>query len=300
MSGRPIIRPHLWFDTEARQAAEFYCALFPESAVEHLGVVRDTPSGDCDVVYFRLAGQPFMAISAGPAFRFTPAISFILNFDPGRDPQAQESLDATWAQLVEGGTVLMPLDAYPFSPRYGWVQDRFGLSWQLILSDSGGEPRPFITPSLLFTGAVCGKAEEAAALYREVFEGSKLGQLARYPAGMAPDREGTVMYMDFRLGDTWFAAMDSARGHAFGFSEALAFVIECTDQAQIDHYWSWLSAVPEAEACGWCKDRFGVSWLVVPAVMMEMLRSNDPAQVARVMHAMQGMKKIDLATIVRA
>jgi predicted 3-demethylubiquinone-9 3-methyltransferase (glyoxalase superfamily) len=205
MSGRPTIRPHLWFDTEARQAAEFYCALFPDSAVEHLGVVRDTPSGDCDVVYFRLAGQPFMAISAGPAFRFT---------------QAQESLDATWAQLVEGGTVLMPLDAYPFSPRYGWVQDRFGLSWQLILSDSGGEPRPFITPSLLFTGAVCGKAEEAAALYREVFEGSKLGQLARYPAGMTPDREGTVMYMDFRLGDTWFAAMDSARGHAFGFSGA--------------------------------------------------------------------------------
>jgi predicted 3-demethylubiquinone-9 3-methyltransferase (glyoxalase superfamily) len=300
MSGRPIIRPHLWFDTEARQAAEFYCALFPESAVEHLGVVRDTPSGDCDVVYFRLAGQPFMAISAGPAFRFTPAISFILNFDPGRDPQAQESLDATWAQLVEGGTVLMPLDAYPFSPRYGWVQDRFGLSWQLILSDPGGEPRPFITPSLLFTGAVCGKAEEAAALYREVFEGSKLGQLARYPAGMAPDREGTVMYMDFRLGDTWFAAMDSARGHAFGFNEALAFVIECTDQAQIDRYWSRLSAVPEAEACGWCKDRFGVSWLVVPAVMLELMRSDDPAKVARVMHAMQGMKKIDLATIVRA
>lgn len=300
MSARAMIRPHLWFDTEAREASAFYSAVFPGSAVEHVGVVRDTPSGDCDVVYFRLAGQPFMAISAGPAFRFTPAISFIVNFDPGRDPQAQQSLDATWAQLADGGSVLMPLGAYPFSPRYGWVQDRFGLSWQLILSDPAREPRPFITPSLLFTGEVCGKAEEAAAFYRGVFAGSVPGELARYPAGMAPDREGTVMYTDFRLGDSWFAAMDSARGHGFGFNEAVAFVIECADQAEIDRYWSHLSAVPEAEECGWCKDRYGVSWLVVPALMMEMLRSEDPELVKGVMQAMQGMKKIDMAGIVRA
>lgn len=300
MSARATIRPHLWFNTEAREATAFYCSVFPGSGVEHDGVVRDTPSGDCDVVYFRLAGQPFMAISAGPAFRFTPAISFIVNFDPGRDPQAQQSLDAAWAQLADGGAVLMPLGADPFSPRYGWVQDRFGLSWQLILSDPDRASRPFVTPSLLFTGDVCGKAEEAAEFYREVFEGSEPGELARYPAGMAPDREGTVMYTDFRLGDSWFAAMDSARGHGFGFNEAVAFVVECADQAEIDRYWSRLSAVPAAEDCGWCKDRYGVSWLVVPAVMLEMLRSDDPARVASVMRAMQGMKKIDMAAIVRA
>lgn len=300
MSARPAIRPHLWFDTEAKDAAAFYCSVFQGSAVEHVGVVRDTPSGDCDVVYFRLAGQPFMAISAGPAFQFTPAISFIVNFDPGRDPRARQSLDAAWARLADGGTALMPLGAYPFSPHYGWIQDRFGLSWQLILSDPNGESRPFITPSLLFAGEVCGKAEEAAAFYRDVFEGSAPGELARYPDGMAPDREGTVMYTDFRLGDTWFAAMDSARAQGFGFNEAVAFVVECAEQAAIDRYWSLLSAVPEAEDCGWCKDRYGVSWVIVPAVMMEWLRSDDTGRVASVMRAIQGMKKIDMAAIVRA
>ena len=126
-----------------------------------------------------------MAISAGPLFKFNPSVSFFVNFDPSRDPQAREHLDATWAKLSEGGQALMPLDAYPFSPRFGWVQDRYGVSWQLILTDPSGEPRPAIMPSLMFTGEVCGKAEEAGAFYRSVFDGSRAGRLVRYPEGMA-------------------------------------------------------------------------------------------------------------------
>lgn len=300
MSAHKTIVPHLWFDTQAREAAGFYCAVFADSAVEHVGQVRDTPSGDCDLVSFSLAGQPFMAISAGPHFRFTPAISFIVNYDPGRDPQAQQSLDRAWAELVEGGEVLMPLDAYPFSKRYGWVQDRFGLSWQLILSDPEREPRPFITPSLLFTGEVCGQAAEAAEFYRSVFEGSQAGDLVRCPAGAEPDREGTVMYTDFRVGDTWFAAMDSAHAHGFGFNEAISFVVKCETQAEIDQYWSLLSAVPEAEQCGWCKDQYGVSWQIVPAALDHMLRSDDAERVARVTRAFLQMKKFDVALLQRA
>ncbi|WP_407351208.1 VOC family protein [Luteimonas sp. R10] len=291
------ITPHLWFDRQAREAAGFYCSVFPDSRVESVTTLHDTPSGDCDVVSFSLCGQPFMAISAGPLFKFTPSVSFMVNFDPSRDPQARGHLDATWAALIEGGQALMPLDAYPFSPRYGWVQDRYGLSWQLILTDPAGEPRPAIVPSLLFTGEVCGKAEEAGAFYRSVFEGSRAGQLVRYPAGMAPDREGTVMFSDFRLDGTWFAAMDSARGRDFGFNEAISFMVHCRDQAEIDRYWGQLSAVPESEQCGWCKDRFGLSWQVTPVVLGEVMTSGDEKTVARVTQAFLDMKKLDVAAI---
>src|SRR5688500_15900760 len=128
------ITPHLWFDTQAREAADFYCSVFPDSRVTSVTTIHDTPSGDCDVVDFQLHGQPFMAISAGPLFKFNPSVSFIVNFDPSRANDAAGRLDRTWAALMDGGTALMPLGEYPFSKRYGWVQDRYGLSWQLILS----------------------------------------------------------------------------------------------------------------------------------------------------------------------
>lgn len=291
------IVPHLWYATEAVEAARLYTSIFPESRIEHVGQIRSTPSGDCDVVEFRLGGQPFQAISAGPLFRFNPSISLIVNFDPSRDPRARAHLDAAWAALSDGGEVLMPLDAYPFSEHYGWVQDRFGLSWQLLLSDPEGEPRPFIIPALLFTGERHGQAEAAGAFWRSVFAGSRAGQLVRYPSGMEPEREGTVMFSDFRLGDTWFAAMDSAQDHQFAFNGAISFLVLCRDQAEIDRYWAALSAEPEAEACGWCRDRFGVAWQIAPAALGSMLRSDDQARVDRVTQALLPMKKLDLATL---
>ena len=300
MSLAKPITPHLWFDTQAREAAGFYCSVFPDSRIGSVVQLRDTPSGDCDVVSFDLGGQPFMAISAGPLFKFNPSVSFMVNFDPGRDPQAREHLDALWAALGDGGKALMPLDAYPFSPRYGWVEDRFGLSWQLILTDPAGDPRPFIMPALMFTGDVCGQAEAAGTFYRSVFDDSQAGQLAPYPAGMTPNREGSVMFSDFRLGETWFVAMDNAYDHGFGFNEAVSFIVRCRDQAEIDRYWARLSSVPEAEQCGWCKDRFGLSWQITPLVLDEIMTSGDAATVDRVTRAFLPMRKLDVAGIEKA
>ena len=291
------ITPHLWFDTQAREAAGFYCSVFPDSKVESVIRLRDTPSGDCDAVSFALHGQPFMAISAGPMFKFNPSVSFFVNFDPARDPHAAARLDALWSKLIDGGQALMPLDAYPFSARFGWVQDRFGLSWQLILADAAAEPRPAIMPALMFTGEVCGKAEEAGAFYRSVFDDSRAGQQVRDPEGSSPDRPGTVMYSDFRLGDTWFAAMDSAHPHGFGFNEAISFMVHCRDQVEIDRYWAQLSSVPEAEQCGWCKDRYGLSWQITPVVLDELMTSGDKAIVDRVTRSFLDMKKLDVAAI---
>lgn len=154
------ITPHLWFDKEAVEAAEFYSSTFPDSKVTNVSSIKDTPSGDCDIVSFELLAQPFMAISAGPLFRFTPAISFLVRC------AAPEQVDALWSKLSEGGSQLMPLDSYPFSDRYGWTTDRYGLSWQ-VMHDTRGEIDQAIVPTLMFVGDVCGKAEEAADHYNE-------------------------------------------------------------------------------------------------------------------------------------
>jgi predicted 3-demethylubiquinone-9 3-methyltransferase (glyoxalase superfamily) len=291
------ITPHLWFDTQAKQAAEFYSEVFPDSQVTNVTTLRDTPSGDCDVVSFTVWGHELMAISAGPLFEINPSISFIVNVDPGSVADAAQTLDRVWAQLAEGGNVLMPLGEYPFSSRYGWVSDRFGVSWQLILTDPQGDRRPRIVPALMFTGAVCGKAAEATELYLSVFDDSERGQTVPYPEGSAPDEPGTTMFSDFRLADVWFAAMDSARDHGFGFNEAVSLMINCADQDEIDHYWERLSAVPEAEQCGWLKDRYGVSWQVVPADLGEMMARGTPEQIDRVTQAFLPMKKFDLAAL---
>lgn len=293
------IVPHLWFDNQARQAAEFYCGLFPDSKITQSVILRDTPSGDSELISFQLAGQPFMAISAGPLFKFNPSTSFILNFDPSKG-RSKEDLEALWEKLLPGGSVLMPLDQYPFAPLYGWIQDKYGLSWQLILSDPSSEERPFITPALLFVGEMCGKAEEAQEFYVSVFGNARRGEVMRYPADMEPEREGTLMYSEFMLEGQWFAAMDSAQEHKFAFNEAISFMVRCDSQEEIDHYWIKLSAHPQAEQCGWLKDQFGLSWQVVPAAMDAMMQDPDQGRVARVMQAILQMKKLELAELQRA
>ena len=291
------ITPHLWFDTQAKEAAEFYSEVFPDSQVTNVTTLHDTPSGDCDVVSFTVWEHDFMAISAGPLFEINPSISFIVNFDPDSVPDAAQALDRVWAQLADGGNELMPLGEYPFSKRYGWISDRYGVSWQLILSDTEGDPRPTIVPSLMFTGQVCGRAADAVEYYMSVFGDSERGQSVPYPEGSEPDEPGTTMFSDFRLADGWFAAMDSARDHGFGFNEAVSLMINCSDQEEIDHYWERLSAVPEAEQCGWLRDRFGVSWQVVPAALEEMMANGTREQIDRVTQAFLPMKKFDLAAL---
>ena len=294
------IMPHLWFDKEAREAAEFYTSLFPNSKITSVTTLHDTPSGDTDIVSFALADQTFMAISAGPLFKFNPSVSFFVNFDPSRDQNARENLDALWEGLSRDGTALMPLDKYPFSERYGWIQDKYGLTWQLILTNPEGEERPFIVPSLLFVGDVVGRAEEAINFYLSIFKNSKMGALVHYPAGQEPDKEGTVMFADFMLEGQWFAAMDSAHDHKFAFNEAISFLVRCDTQEEIDYYWDQLSAVPEAEQCGWLKDKFGVSWQISSRLLDEMMTGGTPEQIDRVTQAFLPMKKFDLAELQKA
>ena len=300
MAIKQKIVPHLWFDREAKEAADFYCSVFPNSSIKSISTLHNTPSGDCDVVSFTLWGYSFMSISAGPLFKFNPSVSFMVNFDPSQDTVARKRIDEVWDKLSAGGKVLMPLDKYPFSEHYGWIQDKYGLSWQLILTNPEGEVRPFIIPSLLFIKDVYGKAEEASDFYLSVFKNSKRGAIARYPAGMEPDKEGAIMFTDFMLEGQWFAAMDSAHEHDFAFNEAISLMVYCNDQSEIDYFWEKLSAVPSSEQCGWLKDKYGLSWQVVPIVMERMMQDQNPERLDRVTQAFLPMKKFDVAALQRA
>lgn len=294
------IVPHLWFDRQAREAVDAYVEAFApvgNSRVESTVVLSDTPSGDALGLVFTLAGHRFMAIDGGPQFHPNPSISFFVTLDPSRDPHAREHLDELWNVLSEDGSVLMELGEYPFSSHYGWVEDRHGVSWQLNLANPDGDERPVIVPSLLFTRERSGQALDARDFWMSVFEDSHVGLTALYPAGMEPEVQGTLMFGDFTLAGQWFAAADSALDHSFTFDEGVSLLVECEDQAEIDRLWEALSAVPAAEQCGWLKDRFGVSWQIVPAEMSVMMETGTPDQVARLTQAFLPMHKIDLAVL---
>lgn len=279
------IIPNLWFDG-AKEAVEFYVNLFPNSRItrtdyypnsveEGLAEFQLPLAGKELSLEFELDGMTFVAINAAPEFIFNPSVSLMVNFDPSRDDQAEAHLDALWAALSDGGEVLMPLQEYPYSKKYGWVKDRYGLTWQLILTNPEGEPRPSIIPSFMFSKDVVDRAEEAGQFYASVFEDARIGTVARYSEQTGPAKEGSVMFSEFQLAGQWFAAMDSAVEQNFTFNEAFSFQINCKDQAEIDYFWDKLSTVPEAEVCGWCKDQFGVSWQIVPENMADLMAKPD-------------------------
>jgi predicted 3-demethylubiquinone-9 3-methyltransferase (glyoxalase superfamily) len=295
MKNREKITPHLWYDREAKEAAKLYTTAFggKDSRIKNTTTIHDTPSGSADIVTIDLLSQEFTLLNAGPLFKFNPSVSFLVAC------KTKGEVEVFWDRLAKGGTALMELGSYPFSDKYGWLQDRYGLSWQLM-ADSSGQARQRITPSLLFTGPVCGRAEEAIRFYASVFRNSSVGDIMRYQKGEEPDREGTVKFASFTLEGQHFAAMDSAHQHGFAFNEAISLMIHCDTQVEIDYYWDKLSAVPEAEQCGWLKDRFGLSWQVVPNAMDEMLAKGDKKALARVTQAFLPMKKFDLAELQRA
>ena len=153
---------------------------------------------------------------------------------------------------------------------------------------------------VMFVGEVCGKAEEAINFWASLFPESKVGTILRYGKGEQPDQEGTVKYAEFSLFGQQFRTIDSAYEHAFSFNEAISFIVHCDTQEEIDRYWEALSAVPEAEACGWLKDKFGLSWQIVPTTMDEMMSSGSKEQIARVTEAFLKMKKFDLEILMQA
>ena len=150
-----------------------------------------------------------------------------------------------------------------------------------------------ITPFLWYDT----QAEEAAKFYVSIFPNARLGAAARYgEAGPGP--AGSVMTVQFELEGLSFTALNA--GPMFKFTEAVSFVVHCQNQAEVDHFWDKLSAGGQVQQCGWLKDKFGLSWQIVPDRLIELATGKDPAKVKRVMGAMMQMVKLDIAALERA
>ncbi|MGW9627165.1 VOC family protein [Microbacterium sp. NPDC055521] len=294
------IIPNLWFAGDAGDAGEFYSSTLPMTSAnvamrypDELPDFQKGLEGQPVVVDLDVAGFRITMINSDDTFRPTPSISFMLNFDPllfdGDADAARAELDRTWAALSDGGQALMPLGEYPFSPYYGWVQDRYGVSWQLMLTGPGGGARPFVMVQVMFSGDAQNQAREAVDFYLSLFDDTAFGTVAEYPEATGTAAAGSVMFGEFRIGEQWFSFTDSNVRHEFGFTPGVSLEIRCADQAEIDHFWDALSAVPDAEQCGWLVDRYGVSWQVVPENMGELLAKPGAYQ------RMPDMKKLVIA-----
>lgn len=286
------ITPFLWFDHQAEEAVGLYTSIFDNSrimdTVRH-GEAGSGPAGTVMTVAFQLDGQAFTALNGGPQFSFTPAISFFVSCE------TEAEIDALFETMSAGGMTLMPLQKYPFSEKFAWINDRYGVSWQLNLASS----RQKITPFLMFVGAQHGKAEEAMNLYVSLFPNSSIGHVDRYGAG-EEEPEGTVKHAKFAIDGQEFMAIDSHWEHEFTFTEAISFVVNCETQEEVDALWEKLSAGGEKGVCGWLKDRYGVSWQIIPTRLGELLTDPDPEKAQSVTEAMLQMTKIDIRALEKA
>jgi predicted 3-demethylubiquinone-9 3-methyltransferase (glyoxalase superfamily) len=297
MGPNPII-PCVWLDDQAEAAAAFYTRTFPGGRVlatsrypEQVDNPSRRPRGSVLTIELELAGQRFTLLNGGPLFTINPSVSFFLHVETPAEA------DRYYAALAEGGQALMALDAYPWSERYAWVQDRFGVSWQVMAgrrSPSGAT----IAPCFMFAGKQHGRAEEAMSTWAGIFNGGRLLGLERYAPGEGP--VGTVKHGRFSLAGLELVAMDSHLAHGITFNEGLSLQVMCEDQATLDRYWEALGAGGSHGPCGWLKDRFGFSWQVVPSRIADWMASDDTAANTRGFAAMLKMKKLDIAALERA
>ncbi|MBI1949289.1 MAG: VOC family protein [Deltaproteobacteria bacterium] len=290
--------PCIWFDDQAGKAAADYIRIFPDTRVvnssrypEHAENPSHRPPGSVLTVELVLAGQRFTLLNAGPIFKVNPSISFFVNVDTAAEA------DRIFGALLDGGEALMPIDRYPWGERYGWVKDKYGVTWQVM---AGRRPPSgaTIVPCLMFVGKQHRRAEEAMRFLTGIFPGGRIESIERYGPGEGP--EDTVKHGRFTLDGQTLVAMDSHGDHRFTFNEGLSLQVMCDGQAEVDRYWDALSEGGEPGQCGWLKDRFGISWQVTPKELVTWMLSTDLQKRDRAFAALLNMTKLDVEELRRA
>lgn len=273
------VYPSVWCNNNAREMADFYVSVFPETKISDENPI---------VVMIEISGQRLMLLNGGDMFRPNPSISLMYL------TTSQEEVEVMYSKLIPGGKAMMPLGQYPFSPKYGWVEDRYGVSWQLY-TGKGEHIIQKLVPTLMFTGKNNGKAEEAVGFYTSLFPRSQPRGMMRY-TGAEGEVAGNIQHGEFIIKDYLLMLMDSSGPHEYGFTEGVSLTVLCDTQDEIDRYWSSLiSGGGEESMCGWLKDRYGVSWQIVPSVL-DRLMSKSP----RVMEELPKMKKLDIRKLTEA
>ncbi len=238
-----------------------------------------------------------MFLNAGPQFEKNASISFMILCN------TEEVVQKYWDQISLNGTVLMDLGEYPWSKKYGWVRDQFGVTWQINLSDEKSDQK--IIPTLMFIHHNNGKAQNAMGFYTSIFPDSKIGRILKYGDGIGNESHEiaqNVQHAHFEIDGYSLFCMDNSHDHQFDFNEGISIVVMTDDQHETDHLWSSLLADGGRESmCGWLKDQFGVSWQIVPKRLLELMNDFDQTQKAqKVVEAMMGMKKIVIVDLENA
>ena len=283
----------LWFDKEAEEAANFYTSIFENSRIIRRETIKDTPIGDSESIDFELENLSFEAFNGGERANFNSSISIMVSMATDKE------VDALYAKLSVGGVDLMPLDSYPFSERYAWVQDKYGVTWQIMV-DENSAVKQKLKLNLLFSGESCGKAEAALNYYHEVFNQSEIEAISHYSEGEAEDSRAKVNYSELNINKQKLVLMDHGMGGDFNFNEAYSLMILCGSQAEVDYYWDKLSHDSAFEQCGWLKDKFGVHWQIMPVRLYELMKNGSEEEQKRVTQAMLNMKKLDIEALENA
>lgn len=267
------IFPCIWFDGKAREAFDFYISVFPGSKITDENPV---------VVKALLDGTEFMGLNGGPVFNPNPAISFMWVSND------KDAITRVWERLVGEGKILMALDSYPWSAHYGWLEDKYGVSWQLYFGEDDWSYNRLV-PTLMFGQTQQGRCQQALDFYEKTFPAYKNDGILRYHDG---EMTGQVQHTQFAIGDNLLMAMDSGVPQHFTFTEGVSLVLECEDQQTIDYYWNAFTKEGEESMCGWCKDPFGISWQVIPRNIGKMLFGSADPQKSQ--QALMQMRKIEI------
>lgn len=273
------IFPCLWYDGDAKESAEFYCKVFGGE------IAVDTPM----VMNIDLFGQRLMLLNGGPHFKKNPSISFMVICD------TEDEVQKYWDQLVVGGMALMELGSYSWSTKYGWVQDKYGVTWQLFLGEKAQEQK--IVPTLMFIHENNGKAKEAMALYTQIFPNSNIGNVLKYGDGgeghPITEPADNVQHAQFVIDGYSLFCMDNSYDHQFDFNEGISLVVMTDDQQQTDAYWNALTVNGGRESmCGWLKDKYGLSWQIVPKKLIQLMNDHNQEKAYKVVQAMMKMQRI--------
>ncbi len=229
------------------------------------------------------------AISAGPYFTLNESMSLMVNVAD------KDEVTRLYQALSEGGRILMPLGEYPFSPYYVWLEDRFGLSWQLSYAPDLDKPYQFDI-CLLFSQEQVGLAQPMLDYYKDKLPQASVGQLSYY-GGEAAVEAAKLNYAELLVAGQKMIVMDHGYGGVASFNEAFSFMVYVDSQEEAESWYEKVSAVPEAEICGWAKDQFGISWQIVPRILMEAYDTANPEKVKAVNAAVMTMKRLDIAAI---
>lgn len=232
--------------------------------------------GDILTVSIDIDNQEFLLLNGGPEFNMTPAVSYVV------EAESVEKAQAIWDRLAPRGQILMEIEDQSMGKLFGWLNDEFGVSWQITV----GEGPETITPCLMFIHQYFGKAAEAIDAWGEYYGGLEREVLINNP-------DGTIQFAKFTLHGQPFIVMDNDYDHQFEVTIGNSFCVYCDNQAEINRVWEAVTADGEESQCGWMVDKFGVAWQTTTRDMDTLLRSNNP-KAAEITEALYKMKKIDI------